>query len=132
MVIATAATLVFVGTTGVYAHGVQGGFGGTQPNFVLAIVMTSVAAFGFIVFAVKRIGFRLSAGLLLGSAYVLTFTVIDLTRFYYSGFSYSLMIGYEATMDLLLISFLGTIGGGIFTAYHFWGVKPYLSRKITK
>jgi hypothetical protein len=115
-----------------YAHGVHGGFGGRSPDLLLMTVMTSTAAFGIMPFAVKRIGFKLSIGLLIGSFSLFMFTLSQQVRIQYVYYDYYDPITYEMLSYLLVASFIGMIGGGIFTTYHFWGVRPYMSRKITK
>jgi hypothetical protein len=114
-----------------YAHPVRGGFASRQPDYVLAIVMTSVAAFGLIPFTGKRIGFRLSVSLLLGSLVVLVFSAFGYAG-WYLGLSDPPFSNLAVSMHLLLVSLVGSIGGAIFTAYHFWAVRPYLKSKVTK
>ena len=114
-----------------FAHGVQGGFGGRSPDYLFAIVMTAVAAFGLIPFTGKRIGFRLSVSLLLGSLVILALSAFGYARWYF-GFSDPPFSNLEVTMYLLLGSLIGSIGGAIFTGYHYWAVRPYLSRRSAK
>ena len=129
MVVGVVVLLVLVTSHNAYAHGVQGGFGGRSPDYLFAIVMTSVAAFGLIPFSGKRIGFRLSVGLLLGSLPVLAFSAFAYVGWYF-GFSDPPFSNLVVTMNLLLGSLIGSIGGAIFTTYHYWAVRPYLIKKL--
>jgi hypothetical protein len=123
--------LILPFTSEAYAHGVGGGFGGRSPNYLLAIVMTSVAAFGLIPLICKSVGFRLSISLLLGSLVVLTFSAFGFAGWYY-GLSDPPFSNLEVTLYLLLASLIGSIGGAIFTAYHYWAVRPYSRNMINK
>ena len=67
-------------TTDAFAQGVQGGFGGRQLDYLLALVMIGAASFGILAVIVKRIGLQVSLGLLGSSLLILALSWSELVR----------------------------------------------------
>lgn len=121
-------------TGNAFAHGVEGGFGGTSPNYGFAFVIFGASGFGIVALIVKRVGLRLSVGLLGSSLLILVLSWSDYLRLGFQSETLdSMTVLYFSILPYVIgASLVGSVGGMVLTGYHFLAVRPYLKYKVTK